>query len=296
MNKMFILIMAFFSITATYSQKTPVAIFPFVSALPENKARASEIQQIVIEILRNKSDIELIDRSNDSLLVKELDNQIREISVAASGLVAQGKVLGAKQMIVGTVSNVTVEEKKANNLKMLIGKKNATNTEYSATINFALQLTDIETGKVINQKSFNSKRDVVEAMRDIFNVGINNTREGAILAAIKSTRGLISSWINESYPPEIKILKIEDRDKSGYPQTILVSGIDATLQKGSKVVINEIEMFDAGNGKSLKRTKKMAELKVKEIQGDITVCTVTDGEKTLEEKMKSNVKMEFVLK
>ena len=292
---LFLLLGCFNQRTHAQSEKTSIAIFPFVASLPENRGRASQIQQIVSEILRQKSNIELIDRSNDSLLVKELDFQIREQSVAAKGLVQQGKILGAQQIIVGTVSNVTVDEKNTSNFN-IITKKTKSATQYTASVSFALQLSDVETGKVINQRAFNNRDITAGKVLNLLNVESGTSREEAILNAIKSTRGLILAWINESHPAEIKILKIEERDKKGYPETILVTGIDASLQKGSQVTVNEIEMIDAGDGKSLKRTKKIVELKVKEIQGDITVCRVMDGEKVLEEKMKAGAKMEFIVK
>ena len=65
-----------------------------------------------VEILRKKSGIQLIDRSNDSLQVRELDLSMREVSVDAKGPAEQGKLLAGAQMIVGTLASVNVEEKK----------------------------------------------------------------------------------------------------------------------------------------------------------------------------------------
>ncbi|MGB8191748.1 MAG: hypothetical protein WCF67_07515 [Chitinophagaceae bacterium] len=274
--------------------KTPIAIFPFVSALPEHRVRASQIQQLVVEILRRKSNIELIDRSNDSLMVKELDLQIREQSVAANGLVQQGKLLGAKQMIVGTVSNVTVETKTGTKIDF-ITKQPKPYTEYNASINFALQLSDVETGKVVSQKVFSNNDVGFSSLLGLLNI-TGQSREEAISNAINAARKKILYWINESYPPEIKILQVNGRDKKGNAETVLVSGIDGTLQRNSQVIVNVIEWFDAGGGNKLKRVRKIAVLKVKDIQGEITICKITDGEKALEEKMADGSKMEFILK
>lgn len=276
------------------TDKTSIAIFPFVSASPQHKARASQIQQLVVEVLRKKSNIELIDRSNDSLLVRELDIQIREQSVAADGLVRQGKILGAKQMIVGTLSNLTVDSKTSTTYNFLT-KRNQIITQYTATINFALQLSDVETGMVLSQKVFSNNEFNAGSLLNLLSVG-GDPREQAIVNAIKAVRKQISAWINESYPPEIMILKIDERNKKGNAETVLVSGIDASIQKGSLIIVNEIEMFDAGGGKMLRRTKKIAVLKVKDMQGDITICKVTDGEKVLEEKMTAVTKLEFIVK
>ncbi len=55
-------------------------------------------------------------------------------------------------------------------------------------------------------------------------------------------------------------------------------------------------MMDAGGGKMLKRTKKIAELKVQSNEGEITVCKVSSGEKELGEKIKAGTKLAFEIK
>ncbi len=279
------------------SPKTSVAIFPFKSALPENRGRASQIQQFVVEILRKKSDIDLIDRSNDSALMKELDYQIREQSMASNNLVQQGKVLGANQMIIGTLSNINVEKKTTNGINSFT-KKYETNTSYSASVNFALELIDVETGNILNQKSFDNSEGGGKFLG--LNLGLGggsgNSSDEAIQDAIRATKKSILTWVNQCYPPTIKILKIEDRDKKGFPQTILVLGVDESLSKGAKLNLNELEDLDIGGGKKVTRSKKVGELKITDKQGDITVCKVTDGEKTLESRMTDGSKLVILVK
>src|SRR6185436_12937244 len=75
------------------NEKNSIAILPFTSTTPGYKNYAAVIQQLVVEILRKKSSIQLIDRTNDSLQVKELDLSMREVSVDAKRPVEQGKLL-----------------------------------------------------------------------------------------------------------------------------------------------------------------------------------------------------------
>jgi hypothetical protein len=274
------------------SEKTTLAVFPFMSILPENKERASQIHDMVIEILRNKPAIQLIDRSTDNQL-KEQDYQLREQAMPASRLIQQGKTLGAKQLLIGTVSHVAVE-KKSNTTTDFFTKKPVAGISYEANISFALQLTDVQTGKVIIQKAFNGSKDIGYLNPGSF-TGSGSSQEEAIINAIRANRGQILSWLNEAYPPVLRIIKIEERDKKGYPETILVSGIDGTLTRGARIIVNEIEMVDAG-GQQLKRQKVIGELKIKEKHGNMTICKITDGEKVLEEKMNAGIKMEFVIK
>lgn len=278
------------------NEKTSLAIFPFTSTAVANKGYATVIQQFVVEILRKKSGIQLIDRSNDSLQVKELDLSMREVSVDAKGPAEQGKLLVGAQMIVGTVSNINVEERTNTNVT---GGRSVVNKTYTASLSFAMQLSDVETGKVISHKLFGGTQTSSGGF--LSTIGLNaftnaDTKEEAISNAIKNTRKQIINWFNELYPPEINIFKIEERDKKGKPETVLVTGVDESFTKGSQFYVHEIEMLDTGHGKPLRRTKKIARLKIKELQGEVTVCTVSDGEDILEEKMNNKVPMIFTAK
>jgi len=263
------------------TDKTAIAVFPF-GATQVDRGRAMQIHDMVIEVLRAKSNIELIDRSTDSLLVKELDLQIREQSMAAGGLVQQGKVIGAKNMITGAVTNLTVEQKTGG------GTYNA--VQYTANLNFSLQLIDVESGRVISARNFNNREGSRISFASLLGAS-SPSKDEAITQAVQAAKKLVMAWINESYPPEIKIVNIEERDSHGFPKTILVSGIDGSLQRGSQLTINETVTVPVDGGKSLQRVKKVAELRVTEIQGDITVCRVTDGERDIEEKIKSGAKL-----
>jgi hypothetical protein len=274
----------------TQEARVPVAVFPFGSVLKQDRGRAVQIHAMVLDVLRAKSNINLIDRSQDTLLIKELDHQITEYSMAADNLVEQGKVMGARHMLVGVLSNISVD-RKSRVYNDPITQKSRIVQEYTATLNFTLQISDVETGKMISHKSFSSQQGT--GLLGMVNLGIGTSAEDAIAKAILANRRHILSWINETYPPLIQILGIESRDKKGVPETIMVSGVDGTLKKGAKLVISEVQMIPVPNGPALKRVKKMAILKIMSFQGDVTVCRIVDGEKDIEEKMNAKVKMEL---
>lgn len=275
------------------SSKTTVAVFPLQNLSRQHKIRAVEIQQSIMEILGRKANLKVLDRSNDSLFVKELDLQIREHSMDAPGLVKQGKLLGAQQMITGVFSDINVTRSKEQNS---LTRQNY--TVYSAVIIFSLQLSDVESGEILSQKTFNS-RDAKTKLLNLVNLGAavtGETEEAAISNGMNAVKKMIAVWIGEVYAPEIKILKIDDIDKKGVAETVLVTGIDESFGKGTELNVNEIEMLDSGAGKSLRRTKKIAELKIKEIQGDVTICRITDGAKVLQEKISNKVNIEIIVK
>jgi len=273
------------------NEKNSIAILPFTSTTPGYKNYAAVIQQLVVEILRKKSSIQLIDRTNDSLQVKELDLSMREVSVDAKGPVEQGKLLLGSQMIVGNLSNIGIEEKTTTGTTS--SGIPTTSKRYSANLNFAMQLSDVETGKVICHKLFGVSQGGILSSIGLDAFSTSDTKEEAIANAIKNTRKQIIKWFNEIYPPEINIFKIEERTKSGKPETVLVTGVDESFTKGAQFYVHEIEMLDAGNGKMLRRIKKIARLRIRELQGDITICKVVDGEDIIEEKMNNKTTMVF---
>jgi len=262
--------------------KISIAVLPFTAADVQDMPRAVQIQGAVIEILKAKSNLDFVDRSNDSLLLKELDNQTREQSMDAKGLVQQGKLQGASQMIAGTVANVMVEQKSTPNTSFLTGS-NTTVSSYKASVNFSLQLIDVESGKVLSQKSFNNSQGSGKLSRFI-NLSTASTKEQAIADAIDKVKKDVLAWINASYPPDVRLLSVEKRNSKGLAETLLASGIDASLHKGMKLDVNEIQSINTGTS-IIKRKVKIGALKIKELQGDVTVCEVIDGAELLEKKM-----------
>ena len=246
-----------------------------------------------MEILGKKSNIQVLDSSIDSTLVKELDLQIREHSIDASGLVQQGKLLGAQQVITGSLSEIKLESKRQQNI---LTQKNT--TEFTAHIRFSVQLSNVETGEVISQKFFNTSEYKSGKLLNLVggNASTGSTRDEATLNALKVAKKMIAEWISESYSNEIRILKVEDTDKKGVAETVLVSGVDESFSKGADFIVSEVEVLDLGNGKSVKRNKKIAEIKIKEIQGEVSVCKITEGARVLQEKLNAKATLEITVK
>lgn len=265
--------------------KVSVAVMPFQSSISSNSARAAQLQEIVLEVLSLKTNIEPIDRSKDLLLNKELDIQINERSIASKKLVEQGKKIGANQLIIGTLTSLEVGKNNGSS-GLLDGIINDNTAAFKANISFSLQIIDVETGKIISHKSFNKSKDKI----GLIILGTGSSEESAIVSAMEDCKKKILSWLNEVYPSLIKIVKIEER-KNGKPKTILITGIDNSLNVGSKLSLEETEIIDGGNNESLNRIRKIATLVIKEKQGDITVCKITDGEEVIEEKMSNGSKL-----
>lgn len=262
------------------NSKVTIGLIPFSSTVTKNKVLTAEIQDMVLEALNTKNNITTIDRSKDEFLNKELDLQINERSIASKKLVEQGKKMGADQLMIGTVISFESVRKKGTSgvIGGLIDDKSG--YYYQSTIVFSLQIIDVETGKIISQKTFKQSNE------DKSILGNNDSKDESKTKAISISKAAIVMWLNEIYAPKIKIIKIEERTKSGKPKTILVTGIDNSLPVGKKLILEETELIEVEKGKvPLKRTKKIAAITITEKQGDVTVCKVTDGENIIEDKI-----------
>jgi hypothetical protein len=287
MKKITFLLSLFFVIgVAAQNSKMTVGVMAFQSSSAQYKARAAQLQEIVMEALSSKSNIEALDRSKDDLLNKELDAQIDERYIASKQLVEQGKKSGAQHLVVGTLTSCEVsEQKKANGPSFgpygAVGKTIANSvTNYRANLSFSMQIIDVETGKVISHKAFNQSKDNFSAP------GMGNSKEDAVVSAMKNSKEKILLWLNETYPSTITIVKVEEKTGSGKPKTILITGIDESYNKGDKLLLEETELIPSGSSAPpLKRIKSIATITIVEKQGDFTVCKVNDGAEMIEERV-----------
>jgi hypothetical protein len=302
MKKAFFVVTMLVPSLIIYSQveKKVVAIMPFLSASSQNRTYAAQLQSIALQTFVSNANVTFIDRSADGFVLKELDNQIREQSISSKVLVEQGKLSGSNELIVGTLTGVGVETMQVS--KIL---DNGYDRKYSANLSYSLQVIDAATGLMLSSKDFNGNTKKQDIGNKIFGssgvfgkttgILLADTKEDAIRKAINATKQEITDWIIDVYPPLIRIIDIESRNKSGFPEVVLISGFGSDMAVGKKITIKEITLLDDGNGGKLKREKKIGELKVTEIQGQVTVCKVKDGEAVLEEKMKNPASLRFII-
>ncbi len=269
-------------------EKSIVAIMPFISSIKENRPKAMQLKEIVFETLTLKTNIEPLDRATDSLLNDELDRQMSDRSIASAKLVEQGRKIGAKHLIIGTLTDINVVENEsaAKNGSLGVGilKKTVGNSDnFKASISFSLQIIDVETGKVISHRAFNNTKDKAGIALPI--LGTGTSKEQAIVAAMEDSKNKIVEWLNELYPAEIKIVRIKDKDKNGKPKTLQIKGVDKSLKEGDQLIIQEIVLIPDGNNKPLQEITTIGKLTIKEKQGDLTLCIITEGATVIEEKI-----------
>jgi hypothetical protein len=292
----------FIGLSLTLAQeKRTVAIMPFMYS-KENEATAKQIQEMVVSLLSQRTDITVVDRSKDSMVIAELGHTIRDVSVYAKEI-KFGNITTAPEIIVGYLSKATADPVTSSG-----NSTSGTRMKYSGVLSFSLQLINLETGTIKQQETFTGKTkegDVVnrasQVVENIFrrrgsantvtdaagSAVMADTKEQAIQAAIANSEKAVLQWINQQLSTNIKIIGIQDRDDN-LPQTVLVTGLGNSIRIGTPITINEIKYLDGSDGSKVKQVIKIGVLKVKELQGEVTLCKVTDGRNGLEEKMKAS--------
>ena len=278
-------------------EKKVVAIMPFLSTVPENRNYAGQLQSIALQTFVSKSYVTFVDRSTDAMVIKELDNQIREQSISSKVLVEQGKLTGSTEIIVGSLLSVGLETKEVTSLTGGSDKK------YIGNVSFSLQVIDAATGILKTTKDFNGnthKQDLGGKLLGgvwgkVSNALMADTKDEAIRKAIAATKNQIADWIADYYAPNIRIFNIASRDKKGYPELVKITGFESALSTGKKITITEITMVDDGIGGKIKQEIKFGELRVSEILGQVVICKVKKGEDVLEEKMKTTGSLKYTI-
>lgn len=272
-----------------------VGIMPFTSAEPEYKKQASQLQTLVTSTFSGNSHVVLLDRSKVAQIEQELNKQ-KNANYVKGKTVPQNKAFGAKMLITGTLTDVTVEKTKMGGSKIPTrGPKGGDAATTKAMVSFELQAIDVATGETINNKTFDIAATDMSNM-DFGGVYSKETSDGetAVIKANKEKIKLqVTEWVNELFPPEVKMFKIEEYDKKKLPTIVLVKGgEDAKLTAGMYIDIKESEEIDAGDGDILTREKVIGALRVISVQGQVFVCKVIDGEDIVEGIMnKENVRL-----
>jgi len=259
-----------------------IGIIPFTPVDYNAGAVASLAEEQVASCFVNKGRFYLLDRGVTEKLKKELDAAKENTSLYSKVVAQQGHLAGAQYLITGKVNSVEITSSTSKNY--LTAK---TTTNYHGTLRVALQINSVESGQVIFQEPFtivssdyenNSTSDIVDNIMCRFKSAVRN-----------KVRNLFSS--------DIAIIHIE-KEKNGIPQKVLInagkemfedgknSNCEPTTSLGSlftkKIVLDVIVVDNVTYGSTTaKREKKIGELKVDSVEGDVSVCDVSKGDKDI---------------
>lgn len=304
MDKKLILtaVFLFFTFQHVYAQlnKSTVGVMPFSYSDKRYAKNSKELQGIVVDIIARKRYIRLLDRSKTNQVQKELHLQ-KGMEYLNGKTVSQGKAVGADILLVGDLTNMEVIAVSAGIGKMMPGKQNKVEKDDKASshkllITFSLQAFNVETGELLDNKRFQIKAMDANHM-DLggFYESESTSADASVIAHASGTiEKEVTEWIDIIAPAPLKIVTVDETDKRGNPELVsIIGGVDAALTVGTRLMLYELTKVDIGE-RILTRKNDIAELKVVELQGDLTQCKVTRGEEEVKEKWQNdNTKLEI---
>ena len=250
----------------------------------DHNEEAVTLSGIVTEVLNRNPNFTVIARNIDDLISKERATQTTGDYIMGQ-IAEQGKAMGAKQMLTGTLNSINIQAKEnTGSTPGRIGSLgNLAPGNTAANVSFTLNLVDVGTGKAIQTKTFSAKGSGMGTG--------GGARADALKAMNKAAKRQIANWVVTFFDFKFTIAQIEEMDKKGVPKTVLITGgKEMELEKGEDLDVNEVQML-MGEARIL----KVCELNVKEVQGAFTLCQVKKGAKELKEKMdaKAELKIQF---
>jgi len=252
-----------FSQDAPASDHFNIAITPATSSTGDNTYN-DQLTGIISSIFASKTRFSVVDQSGAQYIVSCNINSVflNNINIPKQQLVKDqytGKLVTQNYTVPGIDATVTVN--------IMVAEVSTASVKASKIINAAWR-TEV----------------------DWSNTNLATTN------AVNALSGFIRGWVNEVFPVDMKIIKIESFNKKGMPDKVLIKGgSDADLEhkKGSalswyssssKLQVYENDQINV-DGKVYDRPKKIGEVKVDEVQGDLTVCKVIDGADAIKREM-----------
>ncbi len=250
----------------------------------DHNEEAVTLSGIVTEVLNRNPNFTVIPRNIDELISKERATQTTGDYIMGQ-IAEQGKAMGAKQMLSGTLNSIYIQTKEnsGSGSGRIGGLGNIAPGNTAANVSFTLNLVDVGTGKAIQTKTFTAKGSGMGTG--------GGARADALKAMNKAAKRQIANWVVTFFDFKFAIAQVEQADSKGVPKTVLITGgKEMELQKGEDLDVNEVQML-----MGQPRILKVCELNVKEVQGAFTLCQVKKGAKELKEKMdaKAELKIQF---
>lgn len=286
-----------------------IAIIPFKAAANSNAATyVDQVQSVVTSAFANKNRFLILDRGQTDHLKKELESAKDNASVYAKVVAEQGHQAGAEYIITGVVSSFNLGKTTASTYSST-AKANVNIDQFHGSMSLFLQINRVETGQVVFSQPLNiTSRDYdKQSDADI----IDN-----MMCHLGSA---IQAQVRDLFPMNMMIVSVDKTKKNGLPDKVLVSGgkemFDNGLKEntcpgdktpngssssttaafqtignlfsGKKKILLDVvsnEVLNAG-GKTYNREKIIGQLRVESVEGELAVCTVTDGEKDIKDYM-----------
>lgn len=205
----------------TQAEKRILAVVPIsVRAAEIPRAFGSALTELVVDGVVKSNRFRVVDRSHFDVLAAE-DSLQRDEMFLDGFVVEQGRKLGAEFIVAGNLSAATTEP--FYTYTTAFDRRGHAYKErhflgYLAQISFSLKILKVETGEIIESEVFTAKSNPLTAMWRVQGSG-----EDAIISLLNSMQPAIVSFLNRTFPLQLRVVEIS-KSKKGYAREIVIGG------------------------------------------------------------------------
>ncbi|GAB5523832.1 MAG: hypothetical protein Roseis2KO_17040 [Roseivirga sp.] len=264
--------------TLTAQEKMGVGITSFLHENSVDSEHVDILQGIVTNVFINSGRFKVLEREMLEGIFEELEIQKSEATIMSSEFVEQGKILGAKYLLLGKVNNATVEE---------VRSTSSGSIEYVAFANLSLRLVNSETGEIDGSANINIKPKLLDRM--LFSA---DTPAGSIQKLSDPLTKKIKEFIGEYLPLEIRVGKMVSEKKGKVQSIYILGGEEDGMTVGTGIKIYAITMEDVGDGNPIEIKSEIASGKISEMKGKkISVASIKKGGDRLATNLNNGVEL-----
>jgi len=257
------------------------------------------IQEYVITAVQESKRFTLVERTLIDKIFSEDTLNKGEVFMNEYSI-EQGRKIGAKYMLLGTVASAKADPSTQN------GK-----TIYVGDILFSLRLVDVETGETKEAVTLKPKSDfpscsippiripgqkdtaIVNQVQDIFSA---STPGEAFAKVLKNVDKQVRKNFISKIPVSYEIIEVHKKDSNGNPEEILLlAGTEMGIEENERLTVIEVTQKDV-KGKIYFYEDIICKLTVSEVKGsDFSLCDVERRNASiLKTKMEANAKLKVV--
>lgn len=275
-----------------------VGTAPFFHSARVAPESAAEIQTMVKEELFESERFEMVEVEQIDAISHELYEQGDERYM--EGVVAAIAPKGAQYLLLGTVTDIRVEE-----------SRDEEGRTYAASVIYDLRKVSVGTREVVCHARIRSRlqEKAKSALRETATSFLRSAIDGtpgkavaktigatspkaALESAIEDTRPQVSDFVSSCFPVTYEVLAIESEDEAGQIREVLVAGTStkSDFRAGTGLEVVERQHFELRDGTVRTREVPVAALSVVELQqGGFAVCEVRSGADALREALDSGI-------
>lgn len=260
---------------AVYSQKPIVAISAFEASGSSSyydgsyaKKDVSKIEDVVYDAFANTKRFILVERQKMQNINNERRLQQGEDYIDGY-TIEQSKSLGASYLVVGNVTQATVEQQQTNLGRFSVPSR-------KAKIDFSMRVINVETGEIVGTANFQAEKRGKNAMND----------------ALEEIKPNIDEFISKNFKSIFTLVQVEEKDSNNNAQEVLISGVFSTDVKNGAVLRVFEETKIPVNGKMISRKKDVGKIKITKIEDEnFAICTVLSGADEITKKIESKTSL-----